>query len=120
VFLRTSDATSSLVAGPKILCQLLSQMGARGGIVLAAATCLFFGATIMITGGLVQIPPLMWSGVGLIGTSLLIFSTSYSRCLTPISTERALEMMAGATMKRNKSDSALNLAIEAEAEAAEP
>jgi len=72
----------------------------------------------MITGGLIQLTALMWSGVSLLGLSPILFCTSYSRCLTPISTEKALEMMAGAAMKRNKSDSALNLAVEAEA--AEP
>ena len=107
MFLRTSGATSSLVAGPKIAGLLLSQ---KTRMIRKVAMCSslavgFLSAVVMTVGAMIQNDPMAWTGAGVLVCSFVGGCASRFIPVEP-------------TMKRNKSDSALNLA--AEAEAAEP
>ena len=77
----------------------------RKAVLISSIAVGFMGGVVMTMGGMLQIDPMIWVGTGVLSCS---FVAGCASRFIPVE----------ATMKRNKSDSTLNLAIEAEAEAA--
>lgn len=87
----------------------------RGAYYCAAATVGITGIITMLAGILTSTSAVTWAGVAIVSSAPVCVVTglcTQRRCCRYV--EATMDTLPGATMKRNKSDSSLNLTIEGE------